>query len=246
MSHNTDIASVPSGAAADESTDGDGSSGHPPANGALSPDRDGPSSDDEASEDGRRVLSLGVLFTDDGPRRPAHLLTKEMGIPGVSRDTGLMRIGCNHGVAPCQVQQMVCQFFNISDAFFALLADLWTSTLPRDVTVDRADHEDLRVVWHAVNEDGLLYPIDISNWILPGGVRVCRTSTIRATRTTRKRAFDSLVTRIEEVVCDISSDKYVKLYDSALCFHEVVSGIPVDGPRKLSSRALDRETPAEA
>ena len=178
-----------------------------------------------------RVLSLAFFLSNDGPPRPTHLLEKSLGVPGVSQTTGVMQILNTQGAPPGpQMQYAVCQSFGISDDFFDLLSGLWTSTLPRNLTVDRVDDEEVRVVWHAVGDDERLYPIDISNWLLPGGVRVCRTSTIRASRTTRKRAFEELVEQIEECSSDLPSLKYLKLYDSARALHEVVDGSPLDAP----------------
>ena len=190
--------------------------------------------DDPPSPPGIRVVSLRLNKVEDGPPRPAHLRNVVLGVSELC-ETGYLEVIPQGAVCVHEMQYAVCSRFRIWDEFQDLLCDLWKGTVPRELTVDRLHANEARVVWHAVNRGGHLFPIDVTMWCLPGNVRMCHIAAIRAMRTTRKRAFDQLIDAIEGCSDDLPSAKFLKLYNSAQSFHEVIDALPSADPPPVAT-----------
>ena len=156
----------------------------------------------------RVVITLPVAVTE-GPDPPDHMKPFSYGIV-TGQKNPLVCILRSTEVQPVLQQHSVCEAFSID--FAPVLYALLRCDALRELVLFTD-----RVVWFALSQGTQhMFAIDITDWCLPGGVRVVETAMVGSMRCSKTRPFDTLMEAIEDCDRSLSSQQYKSLYDAAM------------------------------
>ena len=156
-----------------------------------------------------------------GPMEPEHLASMPYGFV-VTGPSPLISLVVVPGECRIMMQQLLSHVMQVD--FDAVIAALLLGELPREVSVHFVESEydsppNPIVIWYAISHARTLFPLNVTNWILPGGVRVAECAAVRAAERSRLQAFDALKNAIEDTSSELNSATYKALYDAAMCLH---------------------------